>query len=231
MTKTKIWYLQNITLFKGFTEDEMAELDRITSMASVKKKKPIYLPGDPGRQVYILKSGRVKISRITEDGKEITLALLKPGEIFGELEALDETPRDTLAEALDDIQLCVIQREDFMALLKKHMDLFFRLTKLIGFRLRSIESRIEEMVFRDVPARLAHLLLELGKEFGQQEGNNTRIGIRLTHQEIANLIGSTRETVTSTLTDFRKQGMVQLDSHYILITNSQKLTRLLGQGH
>jgi CRP-like cAMP-binding protein len=226
--KTKLWYLQNIDLFKEMAKEEMETLDRITSMSSAKKKEPIYLPGDPSRQVYLLKSGRVKISRITEDGREVTLALLRPGEIFGELEVLEETPRDTMAEALDDTELCIIQQEDFLKILKARPDLSIRLTKLIGFRLRNIESRIEELVFRDVPARLAHVLLEMAKEFGKQEGDGVRIGVRLTHQDLANLIGSTRETVSATLGDFKRQGLLHLDGRSILITSPQKLTRLFS---
>jgi CRP/FNR family transcriptional regulator, cyclic AMP receptor protein len=228
--QSKLWYLQNIDLFKEMTEDEMAMLDRITSMSSARKKEPIYLPGDPSRQVYLLKSGRIKISRITEEGKEITLALLKPGEIFGELEVLDDTPRDTLAEALDDAELCVIQRKDFLSMLESKPDLSIRLTKLIGFRLRNIESRIEELVFRDVPARLAHLLMQMAKEFGKQEDGGIRIGAGLTHQELANLIGSTRETVSATLGDFKRQGLLQLDGHSMIIVQSEKLTRLFSRG-
>jgi CRP/FNR family transcriptional regulator, cyclic AMP receptor protein len=226
--KTKIWYLQNISLFKGFTQEQMAALDRVTSMTSAKRKNPIYLPGDPSRQVYLLKSGRVKISRTTEDGKELTLALLKPGDIFGEAEVLDDLPRDTLAEALDDTQLCVIQREDFMAMLNKSPDLTLRLAKLIGSRLRSIEIRIEDLVYRDVPARLAHLLLELSKEFGMPEKDGVRIGIRLTHQEIANLIGSTRETVTATMGEFRKRGLLGPESRDIVLTKPQELSGVTG---
>lgn len=228
--KTKLWYLQNIDLFKELTNEEMKTLDRITSMSSVKKKAPIYLPGDPSQQVYLLKSGRVKISRITADGKEITLALLKAGEIFGELEVLDKTPRDTMAEALDDAELCIIQREDFLKILQAKPDLSIRLTKLAGSRLRNIERRIEDLIFRDVPARLAHLLIEMAEEFGQQEGAGIRIEVRLTHQDLANLIGSTRETVSTTLGEFKRQGLLQRDGRSILISSPQELTRLFNTG-
>ncbi|MGH7274483.1 MAG: Crp/Fnr family transcriptional regulator, partial [Nitrospiria bacterium] len=111
---------------------------------------------------------------------------------------------------------------------KAKPDLSIRLTKFIGFRLRRIESRIEELVYRDVPARLAHLLLEISKEFGQQEANGIRLGIRLTHQEIANLIGSTRETVSATLGEFRRQGLLRLDSRFIILIRLQELAQLTG---
>lgn len=167
MAKTKIWYLQKIKLFKESTPEGMEELARMTRMESVKKRTAIFLPGDPSQQVYLLKEGRVKISRISEEGREITLALLEPGEIFGELDILDDLPRDTLAEALDDTQLCVIYKELFLAMIRRRPEISFRLTKLIGFRLRRIENRVEDLVFRDVPTRLAHLLLELSKNYGK----------------------------------------------------------------
>lgn len=201
-------------------------LEKVASMSPVKKNEPIFLPGDPSREVYLLKTGRVKISRITENGKELTMALLKPGNIFGELEALDGTPRDTLAEALDDTVLCLIPRDPFLVMLKSKPDLSFRLTKIIGFRLRRIESRIEELVYKDVPTRVAHVLIEMARDFGTQDDKGTRIGIRLTHQEIANLIGSTRETVTATLGDLRRQGFLEFDNRSILITNLDRLSSL-----
>ncbi len=230
-SKTKIWYLQNIDLFRGITQEEMAALDRMTSMTSAKKKTPIFLPGDPARQVYLLKSGRVKISRTAEDGREFTLALLKPGDIFGEPEVLDGTARDTMAEALDDAQLCIIRGEDFIAMLSKSPDLSLRLAKLIGSRLRSIEVRIEDLVFRDVPARLAHLLLELAREFGAREKDGIRIGVRITHQEMANLIGSTRETVSATLGEFRKMGFIRADARHLILTQTEELRQLSGTGN
>jgi len=225
--KTNLWCLQNINLFNEFNQEDMQFLEKVASMSSVKKNEPIFLPGDPSLEVYLLKTGRVKISRITENGKELTMALLKPGNIFGELEALDGTPRDTMAEALDDTVLCVIPRDPFLVMLKSKPDLSFRLTKIIGFRLRRIESRIEELVYRDVPARLAHVLIEIARDFGTQDDKGIRIGIRLTHQEIANLIGSTRETVTASLGELRRQGFLEFDSRSILITNLKNLSSLL----
>lgn len=225
--KTKLWYLKRINLFSEMSEAEMKQLEGITRMEAVKRKKPIYLPGDSGDSIFLLKSGKVKISKISEDGREITLAILEPGEIFGELEALDGSPRDTIAEALDDTYICVIKREDFESLLKRKPDLSFKLTKLIGFRLKKIENRIEELVFKDVPARLAHLLLDFSKKFGVKEGEGVSIGVRITHKEIANLIGSTRETVSMTLGEFKRQGFIAMEGKKILILKEDGLS-LMG---
>lgn len=224
--QSKFWFLKRIKLFSGLKDEELNDLDKITKMEEVKRRQPIYLPGDPARTVYLLKAGRVKISRVTEDGKEFTLAILEPGEVFGELEVLEGSPRDTVAEALDDISICVLQRKDFEEVLQKNPDLTIRLTKLIGFRLKKIESRIEDLVFRDVPTRLAHLLLNLSKELGEQKEDGVRLNVKMTHQELANLIGSTRETVSATLNDFKRQGLIQQDHHAITIRDQQRLSSI-----
>jgi CRP/FNR family cyclic AMP-dependent transcriptional regulator len=228
MPQNKIWYLQKINLFKDMTSEEIQELDRMTRMESVKKKVSIFLPGDPSQHVYLLKEGRVKISRVSENGREVTLALLEPGEIFGELEVLQDSARDTSAEALDDSQLCVIPKERFLSMIRLKPELSFRLTKLIGFRLTRIESRVEDLVFRDVPSRLAHLLLQISNDHGRATPQGIQIKIKLTHQEMANLIGSIRETVSAVLGEFKKEGLIALDGRQITILRPELLKQLLG---
>jgi CRP-like cAMP-binding protein len=161
-------------------------------------------------------------------GKEVTFEILEPGEIFGELEVLEGLPRETAAEALDDTLICVIRREDFDKYLEAHPNITVRLTKLIGLRLRRIQSRVEDLVFRDVPARLAHLLLELRKTDGVPDGTSIRLRVKLTHQEIANLIGCSRETVSTTLGQFREQGLIRMEGRSIAILNPDHLTRLVS---
>ncbi len=225
---SKLWYLKHISLFSVLSQAELQEMDRITRMQEVKKRQPIYLPGDPSTTVFLLKKGRVKISTTAPSGKEVTFEILEPGEIFGELEVLEDSPRETQAEALDDALICAIRREDFDRYLHNHPDLALKLTKLIGLRLRKIQSRVEDLVFRDVPARLAHLLLELVKTDGVPDGDGTRIRAKLTHQEMANLIGCSRETVSTTLGHFRDQGLIRMDARTMTILNPAHLARLVS---
>lgn len=225
--QNKLWYLKHIRLFSGLSQAELQEMDRITRMQEVKKRQPIYLPGDPSNTVYLLKKGRVKISSTAPSGKEVTFDILEAGEIFGELEMLQDSPRETQAEALDDALICAIRREDFDRYMREHKDLNAKLTKLIGLRLRKIQSRVEDLVFRDVPARLAHLLLELKKTDGVPEGTGTRLRVKLTHQEIANLIGCSRETVSATLGQFRERHLIRMDGRSITILDSYGLHRLV----
>jgi CRP-like cAMP-binding protein len=178
-------------------------------------------------KTYLLKKGRIRIASSAPSGKEVTFEILDPGEIFGELEALEGFPREALAETLDDSLICAIRREDFTRYLREHPDLMVKLTKLIGFRLRKIRSRVEDLVFRDVPARLAHLLLDLKKTDGFPEGAGIRLGVKLTHQEMANLIGCSRETVSATLGQFRERRLIRIEGRSITILDSYGLHRLV----
>ena len=221
--KSKLWYLKKINLFQEMTAEEMGKLDRMTKMESVRKKTPIFFPGDPSQQVYLLKEGRVKLSRISEEGREVTIALLEPGEIFGELEVLGDSPRDTLAEALDDSQICVVGKDLFLDMVRSKPDFSFRLTKLIGARMQKIESRVEDLVFKDVPSRLAHLLLELAKAYGRETPQGVRLQIKITHQEIANLIGSIRETVSAILGEFKRDGWIAFEDRRLTLLKPDRL--------
>lgn len=222
----KLWYLKHIRLFDGMTPSEMQEMERITRMQEVKRRQPLYLPGDPSSNVYLLKKGRVKLANTGASGKEVTFDILEPGEVFGELEVLEGLPRETAAEALDDAMICVIRREDFDRYLETHPNITVKLTKLIGLRLRKIQSRIEDLVFRDVPARLAHLLVELSKSAGVNEREGIRLRAKLTHQEMANLIGCSRETVSTIIGQFRDQGLLHIDGRTITLLKPDLLSRI-----
>jgi len=186
----------------------------------------IFLPGDSGTSVYLLKKGVVKISKIAPDGRELTLAFLKPGEIFGELEAVGEASRDTQAEAHSDLLICVLRRDDLLRLVEMKPRLGIQLSKLIGFRRKVIENRLENLIFRTIPERLAALLLELAREFGEPNGNTMKIDLPLTHQDLANLIGSARPTVTDTFNEFKAKGIVDVSGKTITIKNPQALKTL-----
>ncbi|MDP3092935.1 MAG: Crp/Fnr family transcriptional regulator [Nitrospira sp.] len=224
----KLWYLKHIHLFDGISPSEMQEMEKITRMEEVKKRQPLYLPGDPSSSVYLLKRGRVKIANTAPNGKEVTFEILEAGDVFGELDVLQDAPRSTSAETLDDALICVIPRKDFDQYLAMHPNVTIKLTKLIGLRLKKIQSRVEDLVFREVPARLAHLLSELGKTEGAADKQGVRLKVKLTHQEMANLIGCSRETVSTTMGQFRDDGLIQMDGRTITILSEKGLSRLLG---
>lgn len=212
----KLYDLDHIRLCDGMAPAEMQEMERIVRVQKVKRRQLLYLPGDPSSNVYLLKQGRIKLTNTGASGKVVTLEILEPGEMFGELEALEEVPRETAAEALDNAMIGVIHWEDFSNYLAKHPNISMKLTKLIGLRLRHTQSRIEDLVCWNVPARLAHLLCERSKS---EESRGIRT--KLTHQEMANLIGCSRETVSTTLGRFRDQGLIRLKGRTITIVNGK----------
>jgi len=221
MNLEKIWYLKKINFFSGLSREEMELLAKRTQMKQYRRKEVLYLPGDPGNTVFLLKKGIVKLSRLFPDGRELTLVLLKPGEIFGELEVLDESARDTQATAYSDTLICVLRKEDLLGLLEKQPSLAIRLSKLIGFRRKYVENRVESLLFRNSHEKLAKLLLDLVAQFGKEDTRGTRIDLSLTHQELANLIGAVRETVSNILLDFKKKGWIE-NRGKVLIVHSRR---------
>jgi CRP-like cAMP-binding protein len=222
----KVWYLKTIKLFKELSWKEMRVLQQITKMESYQKNQPIYLPGDESDAVYLLKKGRVKISRVNDDGREIMLTILEPGEIFGEGEVLGGGNRETLVQTLEPTLVCEIQREDFNRYLQQFPHVGGCVTKLMGLRLRQVESRIGELVFKSAPARLAGVLLRLSESMGQQENGFIRLQARLTHQNLASLIGASRETVSTLISQFAQRGLILQDHRYILIKDKEKLAQV-----
>ena len=195
-------------------------------MVSYRKNEPIYLPGDPSDIVYLLKKGRVKISKVSEEGKEATLTILEPGEIFGELEVLQAVPRESMVQALEPVMVCEIRRQDFDRYLKQCPDVGGKVLKLFGGRLRQIESRVSDLVFKSAPARLARMLLELSHSMGISENGSIRLQTRLTHQNLASLIGTSRETVSTLMSQFVNHGLIAQDNRYILILDEDRLAKI-----
>lgn len=225
--QTKLWYLKNVNLFHGMSESQMRAVEERTVMREIRRKEMLYLPGDAGDRVYLLKKGVVKISALTDDAREIILALLKPGEVFGEEAVLDDAPRDHMAEAYEAALICVIPKAEFMNVLRTHPDMAFKVTKLIGFRLRTFRNRVEGLLFKGAPARLARTLLDLARDHGVPDSAGILLPLKLSQQDLANLIGVTRESVNLALTDFRSRGLVESDGRSLRILRPEELGKLV----
>jgi len=224
--QTKLWYLKNVNLFHGMSDDQMRMVEERTVMREIRRKEVLYLPGDAGDRIYLLKRGVVKISTLTEDGREIILALLRPGEVFGEEAVLEDAPRDHMAEAHDDALLCVITRSDFMAVMRAHPEMAFKVTKLVGFRLKTLRNRVEGLLFKGAPARLAQTVLDLARDHGVKDAKGILVPLKLSQQDLANLIGVTRESVNLALADFRSRGLVELEGRSLRVLQPDQLKAL-----
>ncbi len=225
------WCLNNVNLFRHLTPDEMGTLHRWVKTIRYRKGETIFFPGDPSDFVYFLHHGRVKLSYLDDSGKRFTATICKQGELFGEMALLGEQRRRLIAEALEDIALCIVSSRDMIEFMSEYPDLTLRITKQLGTRMASLENRLEDMVFKDVPTRLARLLLRLSEEHGEEtEDGCVLLNTRLTHRDLADLIGSTRETTTATLSRFAKQGLVRKRSQQLLLCDLDRLAHLAERG-
>ena len=218
----KLWYLQHINIFADMTEAEMRRLAERTTMRTYARGKVIAQPDDPPETIYLIKEGRVKLCRYSPTGREQILAILDRGDIFGE-RALVGARADMHCEAFEDTLICVLRRQDFEELMQSKPDLALRVMKVLAERLRQAEEAIENLAFRDVPGRLAALLVRLAEAYGEPHGQGRRLALRFTHQDLASMIGATRETVTNVLTKFRDDGLIAIDERHIVIRDLAKL--------
>lgn len=226
----KVWYLKHIDIFQGFDEREIRLLEPYLVHRRFEAREMIFLPGDQGNKVYFLKEGLVKLARLSASGKEMTLAILEPGEVFGEQSFLDGLPRETSAQAMSDVLVCIARREHFQRFVERHPDLSMKISMKMGERVRELEHRLADLVFRDVPGRLASLILRLAEKHGTvHHGQGELIDLRLTHQEIANLIGATRESASISISRLRRQGLIEVDQHRFVVLNRPGLEALLGE--
>ncbi|MDR7401753.1 MAG: Crp/Fnr family transcriptional regulator [Armatimonadota bacterium] len=221
----KIWYLRQVDLFAGVDEAELRRLGERATLREFGRGSVILHPDEPQERVYVIKEGRVKISRYSPDGREQILALLGPGDIFGELALVGEA-EPVHAEAFEHTLLCALSRDDMAALLRRHPELMLHVLRTLADRLRVAEEEIADLVFRTVPGRLAALLLRLAEASGHRDGGRLRLALRLTHQDIASMIGATRETVTATLSRLRAAGLIATEGRRIVVLDPEGLRRL-----
>lgn len=223
----ELWYLKQCDLFRRLGPDEIARLEPLCRSRTFRRGEPIYLPADSADAAMVLAEGRVKIGAITSDGKQTILAFIEPGELFGELEALDGGAREEFAEAAEKSTVVLMPAEVLRRLIEADPTLALGITKLIGLRRRRIERRLKSLLFRSNRQRLVSLLLELADQYGQpsDEPPGVRLGIKLSHQDMASVIGSTRETVTVVLGELQSEGLVSIGRRKIVLADLSMLEK------
>ena len=225
----KFWYIKRSDIFSVMSHDEMERLASLSTMCEFKKGAAIYLLDEPSEHVYLLKEGTIKISRLGQDGQEIILDIIAPGEIFGEMALLGEDSRTTMAEAAEDSLICSIRKSDFFNFFSAGNDLAFKVLKLVGLKRVEIETRLEELAYCTVSERIASLLLRMAKRHGVKEERGVKIRPRLTHRDIAFLVGATRETVTEQLNEMKAKGLIDTSFMSITIRDLESLRKLTSE--
>ncbi|HKK09604.1 MAG TPA: Crp/Fnr family transcriptional regulator [Bacteroidales bacterium] len=222
-SKTKLWYFENFNILKAMSKKEMMEINDKSTMKHTRQSENIYLPGDSAHSIYFLKEGKVKISSYSEEGKELTHAILGPGELFGEQAIMGEKVQAQVAEATEDALVCSISVKEFERFMEQNPQLNLNVTKLVGFRLKKVRSRLEALWFKKAPDRVKQVLKDLAEEHGRRVGDEVVIELKLTHQDLANLSATTRQTVTTIMNQLEKEGLLDYDRKRILIHEPQKL--------
>ena len=221
--KSKFWYLKNINIFDGMDDSQMKMIEKMTTMSRVAKHQPIYFPEQPSNNIYFLKEGHVKLSRLHEDGREIILDILGPGEVFGELSVVEGTGRKEIAETLDDLLICTMNKQDFENMLGANSALNLGMTKWMGLRLRRFEEKMSELAFKDVTKRIISFLVRYAEDFGKMKGNTVQVTLFLSHQEIACLTAASRQTVTTVLNELRGRGLIDFSRKSLTVYNFKEL--------
>lgn len=225
--RTKLWYLKNLDIFSNLRDEEHMMIDRLSDMREIKKGGVLYLQGSSDKNIYILKKGAVKITKLTPQGKELILDIVKGGSIFGEMTYTDPRERDESAEVIEDGLICIMKKENFDKLLEIVPGLSIQLTKMIGFRRWKIENKLLDLLFCTVEQRLAKTIVNLLDDFGVPHNGGYLLKIKLTHKDFADLIASTRETVTSALNRLKEGGYIDFEGKYLTISDLEKLRGLL----
>lgn len=201
------------------------ELAKFCPVAYFQEGELIYGPCQRETTAYLVQQGRVKLYHLDESGKRLTLAILGPGSLFGEMALVGEEHRESSAEALEDVACWVIDREELRARAPRHPRLMIELLKLFVQRMEEVQERLKEMVFKDLETRLARILLYLAQRHGQRSQDRWEITLKITHQEIAELVGGTRENVTMLLNRFEDEGLITKQRYYIAIIDLEGLLK------
>jgi CRP-like cAMP-binding protein len=214
-------FLKNVLLFKDLPAKELEKVAKLFTELDFPKYHVIFQEGSPGDLLYIIKSGVVKISKEASDGRVKTLALLNVGEVFGEMSVLGEEPRSANAETLTVVHCAAIKRDDFRSLVEKNPAISLYIIRTLIDRLIQADRQIKNLALGNSRAKIADILLQLSQEFGGEDAG--KVGVRLTHQELADLAGLARETTTKLLNEFVKDDSIILKDREIEILDKAKL--------
>jgi CRP-like cAMP-binding protein len=217
--------LADVPLFAGLSDKERAALRGRMRLRRFSRGEVIFQRDDPGSQLYIVETGSVKIALSSAEGKEMILALLNRGDIFGEMTLIDDAPRSADAVALEPCSMLLLEREHFVHFLREQPGASLTLMAALSRRLRATDDLVQDAAFFDIPARLANVLLRLAETIGQPTPQGSTIGRRLTQGQLAGMIGATRESVNKWLRTYERQGLIVSDRGVITVVQPDVLRR------
>ena len=226
--QNKSWCLADVDIFCDLSAAEMDAIAAAAPMKTYPAGALLYSPHNPTETLFILKRGRVRIFRISSDGRALTTAMITPGTIFGEMVLLGQSMYDNYAEALDEAVVCVMTRACVQKYLLSDARISARITEILGQRLREMERRLSDTVFKTVPQRIAGTLNGLARQQRRYGVAGRAPVVALTHEQIAALVGTSRETATKILGEFAERGLIRLGRGRITLLDTDGIRDQAG---
>lgn len=220
--------LASIPLFAELSAEQLSKVAALAEVRSFGVRDVVVTQGDPARALYAIVRGRLKVSSCGPDGRDVVLGIMAEGEVFGEVALLDGGLRSATCTAIEPCELLAIDRQQFMELLDQTPGIAVKLLQVLSGRLRRLSQRSEDAAFLDVPSRLARSLLDLATRFGERRaaGSGVFLAIKLSQQELGDLVGATRESVNKHLSDWTRQGFLQMQNGRLVISDMDSVRRL-----
>ncbi len=221
--------LGSVPLFAGLSPEQLAKIAALAEVRTYPGRTVVVNQGEPARALFAIVRGRLKVASSGPDGRDTVLGIMAEGEVFGEVALLDGGMRSATCTAIEPCELLVIEREQFMELLEASPAIAVKLLDVLARRLRRLSQRSEDAAFLDVPSRLARSLLDLASRFGERErapSKEIRISLKLSQQELGDLVGATRESVNKHLSDWTRQGILKLQGGRLVIADLESVRRL-----
>jgi CRP/FNR family cyclic AMP-dependent transcriptional regulator len=217
--------LRRAPLFDALDDDSAAALQAGVTIVELARADRVFEEGASGNQLYVVLDGKIKLTRAAADGRENLLSVLGPGEMFGELSLFDPRPRTASAVAVTDSRLGALAHDDLRSWLTGRPDVALHLLQALAQRLRRANDVMADLVFTDVPGRVAKALLDLADRFGEPRDDGLQVNHDLTQEELAQLVGASRETVNKALADFAARGWLQLSAKSVLLIDPERLRK------
>jgi CRP-like cAMP-binding protein len=222
---TKLWWIEKTHLFAGLSDQEMKKVEERSTMKTKRKGTHIYFPNEPSKVIFFLKNGKVRIGSYSSNGKEIINGIMHPGDMFGELGLVGQNTRNDFAIAMDDdARLCTIVVGEVLGMMRSNADLSIKITTTIGNRLTKVERKFESLIFKDARTRIVDLVKKMATDRGKMlAGGSILLEHSLTHQDIASLTATSRQSVTTVLNELQELELINFDRKTILIHEMGKL--------
>lgn len=219
-------FLLRVPIFSELSKETLDKIEKVGQRKKFNKGEIILLEDDAGTALFIIINGKVKVSRSSNDGKEVILTILNADDFFGEMAILDGQKRSATVSAIEPSELFVIQRDDFINLLYAHPEISIVLLQELTRRLRNADMKIKSLSLKDAEGKVATVILQLADDIGKIKHGKVEIEKLPLQQDLANMAGTSRETISRTLHSFAKKGLVEMDGNKLIITDYEKFKEL-----